>query len=275
MDWKKPRFELQLLTSDINYMGRSTIGNSDWPKIRTATLNRRKNICRFCGGGYTKYMVCFHLDDDPFNNKKDNLDISCKLCYVLTHVNFGHIDDVILCHSSLSQLDIVRKTIDHIIKNKKTPTPSEIDDKVKYIPVSLMELCSIMINNNGSLPSELSTYKLFVTNSFDTSFVDYHQSASQSAGKPYLFTESDDEEENNNIVIPIEDTLPLYKIHNKEKDVIDKILDINNNLSTCKQMKNELSYILDINDKTLPSQTTLNASPTMISKLLDHNIQNL
>jgi len=270
MNWRKPRAELKIMTSDFNYVGRSSVGTSDWTKVRANTLNHRKNTCRFCGGVYTKYMLCFHLDTDPFNNTKDNLDIACKLCYVTTHINFGYVDDVIVCHSKLSQTDINRKTVEYVAKNREIPKPSDIDGKVTKIPISVMELCSILINNDGVMPPELMDYKLFITDKFDTSFIDFRESAA----KPYLFTESDDESD---IAIPIENTLPLRTLTTNEKSAIDKILDIHNSSSTTKQMKRGISHILGLKRATTKpiNQIFPGVSPTTVSKILDCNIQTL
>lgn len=268
MNWRKPRSELKLMTSDLNYVGRSTSGASDWSKVRLATLNHRKNTCRFCGGTYTKYMLCFHLDNDPFNNTKDNLDIACKLCYVITHINFGYIDDVVVCHSVLSQLEISRRTVEYVVKNGKAPKPVDIDAKVTRVPISVMELCSILLNTDGSLPPELSEYKLFITDKFDTSFTGFREAAA----KPYMFTESDDEDDAMN---PIENTVPLRKLTTTERTTIDKILDVHNSSSTTKQMKRGISHILDLKRATTPSlsQISQDVSPTMVSKILGHSTQ--
>lgn len=245
MDWKQPRLELTLGTGDINYLGKTSSGTSDWTKLRTQALNKHANTCRYCGGTYTKYLLCFHVDSDPYNNKSANLEIACRLCYIVSHINFGHIDDVIVCHSSMTQMEIVRQTVNYIISNNKPPRPQDIDKKATKIPMSIMELNAIMLSNNNSMPDELSNYKIFFTDTVDMAFTGYYDSAK---GKPYMFTESSDDEEE---PVPVEKTLPLHTITQTEKDCINKFLDTN--LTVIKTMKKQLNNTMELSKKTKPA----------------------
>jgi hypothetical protein len=253
MDWKKPRSNLNILTGDLNYLGKQKSGSTNWRKLRARTLKHRNNTCRYCGGEYSKYMICFHLDENPKNLNKDNMDIACRLCYITTHINYGHMKDVIVCYSKLDQFEIVRKTIDYVIENDYIPEPSKIDSDVKKPPLSLMELCSILIENDNCIPKELQNYKIFFTNEIDLTFTDFYKKKSNSmfddpTDSPYMFQDSDDEEE-----IPKEKEesyIPLHVPSNKEIKCLDKIFDKTNNRLTNKNMKDKLNFIEKISKLT-------------------------
>lgn len=255
MNWSNPRSELSILTGDLNYLGKqkSGISNSGWRKLRDQTLKNRKNTCRYCGGKYTKYMICFHLDENPKNNDKDNMDISCRLCYIATHINYGHIKDLLVCYSSLSQTEILRKTINFIVDNDYVPEPSDLDPNVKKAPISLMELCSVLIENKNILPNELKDYKLFFTNQIDITFTNFICKKSVSmfddeTNSPYMFTDgSEDSVEEDKLN---EKYIPLHIPTAQEINCLDKLFDKDNNKLTNSKMKERLKFIEKINKVT-------------------------
>jgi hypothetical protein len=176
MDWAlaKTREELKVSTCDLNYVGKLKGNPKEWKTLRESTLKRVNNICRYCGGGYSKYLMCFHLDsnsDNTVEDIKDNLDVCCKLCYMVTHVNYSYLDDIIVCWSELDQVEIVRKTVDYVIKNNKVPELKDIDKNVKQSPLSVMELCSILLEGNKKLLKNINNIKIFFTNKLDTAFI--------------------------------------------------------------------------------------------------------
>jgi hypothetical protein len=89
-------------------------------------------------------------------------DKKCRLCHMIKSVNIKYMNELILCRSDLSQKDIVRETLQFILKNKKNPLPQEIDPQVKLSEYPLYkynkELCNL-------------GHKIFVTNLFDFSYL--------------------------------------------------------------------------------------------------------
>ena len=69
----------------------------------------------------------------------------------------------------MSQLDIVRGTIDYIIKYNRKPKPYHIDKDVKVAPISTLEYIHLIIDND--IPKELEDYKIFFNSNFDTQFI--------------------------------------------------------------------------------------------------------
>ena len=165
MNWVKiKRVPLYPNISDHTTSGKLSTSSTKWQKIRNRTHIKSNNICRCCGGKYIKYLHCIHIDGNRNNNETSNLDTCCRGCYRITHINFDYNDEIELYWSKMSQLDIMRNTIDYIIKNKKIPHPHQIDKNVKSLKLSLVEFSSILWNcPYTSLPKEFQNYKIFFT----------------------------------------------------------------------------------------------------------------
>jgi hypothetical protein len=239
MDWK-----------NLSYLGRISSGTPNWRSLRNEIINYRKNTCRYCGGSYYKYMMCFHLDSDPKNINKNNMDLACKMCYITTHLNFGHLNDVIVCYSNLTQTKIIKNTIDYVIKYDHVPKPNYLDPDIEIAPISLMELCSILIENKNELPIELSKYKIFFTNDLDIQFTNYYLNEKNNninINGSYMFTEDDDDDIKDDLIEDFDDKQLVLHISNKEEiDCLDKMYDKNNFKFTNQKMKENLKYVLKI-----------------------------
>ena len=117
-----------------------------------------KNICNYCGGVYKKYLYCLNIND--------NISISCKLCYVVTHIDYYmNSKEIILLYSTIDQIDIIRKTVDGIMENSCVPFYDHIDPNVKIPQPSLLEYMAIKdeLGDNN--------YKIFFTDKLDDNFV--------------------------------------------------------------------------------------------------------
>lgn len=143
---------------DFGHTDKSTKRN------RNNILQKSDNTCRFCGGYYPKYLRCSYYP----HAKCD--DVSCGACYLITHLNFGIHNEINIYYSELSQIKIVRDTIDFIIENGTIPTPQEIDSNVKSVPISILEYINIM-NNYEDVPKEFENYKIFFTQKFGINFI--------------------------------------------------------------------------------------------------------
>src|SRR5690606_2473607 len=108
-------------------------------------LIKNQSRCYFCGGFYPKYMICFKSD-------KDKLDTACRLCHIVTHLNHNYQNEIVLCYSKMSQLDIVRKTVDKTVELGTVPSILEVDPKAKLIDLSIYEFANILISKNNVLP---------------------------------------------------------------------------------------------------------------------------
>jgi len=133
-------------------------------KTRDELLITYKYTCRFCGGYYLKYLICSYLSDVKLN------DVCCKLCHMITHLNYGNTKDINVCYSEMSQTDIVKKTVEYIIANNTVPQPIEIDINVSQSPISSLEFVNI-INNVENAPEELNNYKIFFNDSLNIDFI--------------------------------------------------------------------------------------------------------
>jgi hypothetical protein len=251
MDWKTPDISLKLAVGNINYIGKITSGPGDWKLLRTNTIKQRKNICLYCGGQYLKYIICFHLDGDPNNTDKTNMNLSCKMCYAITHLNFGQLNDVLICYSNLDQTTIVKKTIDYIIEHNITPDPLIIDPGVTIAPISLMELCSILLKNKNVIPPELHKYKIFFTNKSDIEFVNHYMTISKKNKTEYMFTDeesilSQELDDINTNIIPLSMHIALAE----ETNLFNKFYKTNDYQFIRQKSKETLKYLHKIQKTT-------------------------
>ena len=133
-------------------------------KIRNEILAINNYTCRYCGGIYPKYLISCYILQSKCN------DIVCRACYIITHLNSGLFNEINLYYSEMSQIDIIRKTIDLIIKNNQIPLPSLIDENIKILPISILEFINIL-NNIEEVPNEFKNYKIFFTQKFNINFI--------------------------------------------------------------------------------------------------------
>lgn len=144
MDWKEPT---ETLEPGVSVRSNKPHPNN-WPNIRKAVLAKNDNRCNFCGGKYTRYLICIELVTDKYGT-------CCKLCYMVKHLDIGSTDKIILGYSDMSQVDIIRKTVDNMC-----PVITMIDPNVKLLKLSPLEYSSL-IRHKRVLPKQ---YKIFFKN---------------------------------------------------------------------------------------------------------------
>lgn len=156
MNWLIPRAILtpSISTGDV-------YGNS---KNRNDILANANYTCRFCGGIYPKYLICIKIGTQT--------DVCCRACLIITHLNLGNSQQIKLIWSDMSQIDIIKQTVNHIITNNKIPLPTDIDPSAMLPPLSLFEYIAILNKNNNTIPPELSKCKIFFSKRFDTLFIE-------------------------------------------------------------------------------------------------------
>lgn len=187
---------------DIDYFPDNSQKNN-WDIFRKSILKKYNYTCRFCGGYFLKYLNCVAISDTEF-------DIICYPCYIITHLNYGHNNQAKLYYSELNQLDIIRKTTDHIIKNGFVPDPYILDNNIKQIPLSLLEYINILkfLNHKKiNIPPEFTGYKIFFSRKLNTVYID-----ANFLDKP------------NFVEIPeLNKNIPEYKFSQPEKNFLDLI----------------------------------------------------
>lgn len=162
MDWSVPKENLVL---KINHINSHKSKGSDWSKKRNDALIANKYCCSYCGGKYLKYLIGVYVND--------SVQILCRACYLINNINMGFNNEIILCYSKLSQLDIVKKTVNHIIDTDEIPTPTEIDKNSKMINLSIMELSNLLLNidNIDKKFKHFNRFKIFFSKGFDINFI--------------------------------------------------------------------------------------------------------
>ena len=104
-------------------------------------------VCSSCQYSYKKNIYFF---------KEQKV---CRICYaVINPYNYNN-NFVDVYYSNMDQLEIVKGTIDFLIKNGRHPKPFEIDPQVKLSILNLHEFLNVF--NSGLLDECLSEFKLF------------------------------------------------------------------------------------------------------------------
>jgi len=161
MNWTVPRDTLIPRCPDFKHYGHNEkITRNDRGKM----LVQNNYTCRYCGGYYPKYLICSYIEDIK------NHDICCRICYLITHLNYGFFNEIKLYYSEVSQVDIIQKTVTYVINNNKIPEPNDIDSNVKELPLSLLEFINIL-NNQTDYPVTFKNYKFFFNNKMNLDFI--------------------------------------------------------------------------------------------------------
>lgn len=101
---------------------RKSYANDEWRKIRQKVLQRDNNTCVFCSFQALKYMMVHHINDDPNDNRIENLETVCPMCNLILHAGQGVVLQRIVDlykESKFSQEDIVRITRQLRVYGKK------------------------------------------------------------------------------------------------------------------------------------------------------------
>jgi hypothetical protein len=158
MEWTDARDTLT--PTKINYKNlyyKPVIGGMDRNKI----LKGCNYTCRTCGGVYKTYlMLSYVLKDDCY-------DMYCNACHIITHLNIGLPKGIDVYSSKLSQLDIIKKTVDYIVENNRMPKLQDIDPKIEDSPISLFEYVNLL----DHIDSQFADCKIFFNGDFNITFI--------------------------------------------------------------------------------------------------------
>ena len=214
MEWCNPTYNLNLSVSDAKQD--RVDSKSSWYKTRDNLIKHKGSTCDYCGGQYQKNMNMISLDGSL---KKKSIRLTCKLCHMIVDCLYQYQKELVLCWSKTSQLDIVRKSIDHIKKTGTPPSIKDIDPDAKKLDLSLIEFIDILASYEFSnLPKKMKRYKVFMTPYFDCNYIDTEDDSmfiDEEDGNVFLdeSEESDDEEENNDMLIQQDEDTENYEYY--------------------------------------------------------------
>lgn len=162
MNWKNPKIILIPSISDFKVFGSKT---NLAQNIKDSIIDSNNRTCMLCGGIYKKGLICYNENDlDTINTI-----VACRLCYIIQHLNYDQSCEFDLFVSNINQRDIVRLTIDFIIKNNKIPEPKIIDPNLQPSKLSLIEYINLI--NNNDYNDLTKNIRLFVNKTFDHGYL--------------------------------------------------------------------------------------------------------
>ena len=139
-------YELKLSYAEPKYWWNRTLSvdSKEWKDLRRVILERDNWTCNFCGIRLAKYLIVDHIDGNATNNDLSNLRLNCPACDRIRHCGLAGLNkEVITGISQLSQLEIVRRTVECYLKTGKVVDPRVIDPNVTnlglYLPIEVVE----------------------------------------------------------------------------------------------------------------------------------------
>lgn len=116
--------------------------------------------CVYCGGTYRKAYGCTYIGE--------SLKPCCQLCYIITHFIPNYSKMLLICKSTMSQLEIIRSTVDFIHKYKKAPAITDIDENAASTQETPTHFFKAYINASDQEKINIcKRYKIFYTSSID------------------------------------------------------------------------------------------------------------
>lgn len=96
-----------------NLGDKKKLNKAEWKKIRAEILIKDDYRCSYCEYRNEKQQFVHHIDGNPKNNSKKNLQTICRMCNLIKHAGMGcEISGVVDLYkkSNFSQIDIIRTT---------------------------------------------------------------------------------------------------------------------------------------------------------------------
>ena len=223
MNWKQPRGLLYCSVKNFEKIG-SKVGIDK--KQRDAILKENDYSCRFCGGIYPKYLNTIEYEENKF-------DVSCRLCYLINNLNCVSLigsthynKEIKLYYSELSQLEIVKKTVDYILKYEfaSIPSPIDIDENVCLSPISFFEYVNLLLLNNEKVNKILLNYKIF----FSKPDITFLSSNYGTTGSLFTYHQKNNEavqEEIYSDTNKADDLLTLHELTSEETILLNKVFE--------------------------------------------------
>ena len=112
--------------------------SKEWRDIRLVILNRDDYTCSYCGFRSDKRMQVNHINGDPKNHSKENLEVICGLCHMILHSGLWceiKKSIVLFKNSKYTQNEIInftRKMRTEGIEDDEIIKFLELDEKVEW-----------------------------------------------------------------------------------------------------------------------------------------------
>lgn len=147
-----------------------------------ATKNLRPSVKKYYEGNITrinninKCYLCdsnIHIYHDVYieDNKKIYKFRTCGLCKIIKNFTKTDMQNIIICNSDIPQYEIVKLTMESIIKKGKVPEPFEIDKNVKLVDIIPYRFIDMLNNLSNEDKKIFTKYKIFFTNRLDLNSV--------------------------------------------------------------------------------------------------------
>lgn len=118
----------------------------------------------FCEIKASKYMINDHINGDATNNNLSNLRVLCPMCDTIRHAGLAGINKFLEVRiSNLTQLEIVKKTREFYLQNKRSPLAREIYPYSRITSLLPIDVATLEIEE---IPLEWKKYKGFFTKNF-------------------------------------------------------------------------------------------------------------
>ena len=160
---------------------------------------KSSSSCYFCETSMCSSNTYIHL-------KKLKVK-TCSLCHTVSNFNKYYINHVMLCHSDLSQLNIIKLTHDYYKKHHKIPSPSEIDKSAKYVKIDCLTYAQFYDQLNFPTKNQFEQFVFFFTSEIKLSVPKNLFKQSTKNDKPYDISFFD---------------LPIYKLSDAEILLFDQ-----------------------------------------------------
>lgn len=129
--------------------------------MRRFCCKQLNTICIYCGGTYQKSYNCTQLEGSSLKS-------CCQLCYIITHFKPIYSKMLIVCKSTMPQLDIIRSTVDFIHKYKKAPSIIDIDKNATNTQETPTHFFKSYTNASNKEKLEIcERFKIFYTSNID------------------------------------------------------------------------------------------------------------
>jgi len=202
----------------------------------------KSSSCYFCGMSACVSGVHIHSKKIIVN--------TCTLCCTISKFNKLYINWVMLCHSNLSQLDIIKLTHEYYKKHHRIPKPNEIDDTAIMIKLDCLTYAQFYDQLDPTVQEQFKQFVFFFT------------SEMQVSGTKNLFKQNVRKD------IPYDMSffdLPTYKLSDTETLLINEFT------SKCKkQCISEMDVLKSLLEKELTNvKTKIKDKDTFLKTILD------
>lgn len=145
------------------------VKSPEWRALRAQIISEKKATCASCGyispHPFGKGLKIDHKDGNASNNNLDNLRVHCPPCEAIRHCGFAGIEGwIVLVHSDMEQVDILRRTRNLFEREKSIPHVREVDSNATRSRMETTALANkLMESDRRDLTEEEKHLKAFFT----------------------------------------------------------------------------------------------------------------